>query len=154
MAGIPQLDDFAREAAAFCAWAEAPPGPLDEEVDTALRLVSQLYRLALDLPDLFDEECAADIPHEHWAAIHQRFGMLPLDYYGVCLDPADLTDLTLGLGDVADDLADIWRDMKGGLALYRKGNRAAAAWEWRNAFRTHWGQHATSVLHALHCSRS
>jgi hypothetical protein len=51
--------------------------------------------------------------------------------------------------DLADDLADIWRDVKSGLLLYRSENPAAASWEWRFHFKAHWGRHATGAMHAL-----
>ena len=152
-ATMQQLEDFARSATAFCTWAEARPGLPDEEIDTALQLVSQLYAQALDIPPLFDEEDAPAISHDEWVVTYKRFGALPFNYYAVHSEPTDTIDPSPGTGDLADDLADIWRDLKGGLALYHKGNRPAAAWEWRNSFQTHWGRHATSALYALHCWR-
>lgn len=149
-----QLEDFARTASAFCDWAEARPGAADEEINTALRLVSQLYVQALDLPALFDEEDAPAISHEEWTVTYKRFGALPFHYYAAHSEPTDMADPSPGTGDLADDLADIWRDLKGGLALYHKGNQAAAACEWRDAFHAHWGRHAASALYALHCWRS
>ncbi|WP_255988681.1 DUF5063 domain-containing protein [Chitinolyticbacter albus] len=151
---ISQLDDFARVAQDFCDWAEAPARSVDEEVGIALRLVSQLYSHALNLPELFDEEEVPDTAHQDWFAIFKRFGALPFNYYGACFEPTDVADSLPGVGDVADDLADIWRDLRGGLALHQKGNRPAAAWAWRNSFHTHWGRHATSALYALHCWQS
>ena len=49
----------------------------------------------------------------------------------------------------ADDLADIYRDLKEGLELYEAGHVAEALWEWSQSFNTHWGRHASSALHAL-----
>lgn len=52
---------------------------------------------------------------------------------------------------LADDLADIWRDMKRGLlALDAGAAEDDVIWEWRFGFRTHWGRHATEALRALH----
>jgi hypothetical protein len=150
---VQQLENFAATATAFCDWAEAPPGTPVEEADTALKFLSQLYAQALCLPQLFDDEDAPAISDEDRTAIYKRFGSLPFNYYAVHAQPADAIDPSPGIGDLADDLADIWRDLKRGLALYSKGNRSAAACEWRESFRMHWGSHAAGALHALHCWR-
>jgi len=149
-----QLDAFFHTATAFCQWAEGSPALPDDEADTALRLLSQLYAQAHELPPLFDEEDAPELPHEEWLVIYRRFGAMPFNYYAAYSEPHDTADPSPGIGDLADDLADIWRDLKGGLALYQKGNLAAAAWEWRDSFNIHWGRHAAGALYALQCWRS
>lgn len=149
-----RLEAFFHTAAEFCRWAEGDPAAPDEEVATALRLLSGLYAQALELPTLFDEADAPGLPHEEWLAIYKRFGSLPFNHYAAYSAPYDTEDPCPGIGDIADDLADIWRDLRGGLALYEKGNRAAAAWEWRDSFNIHWGRHAAGALHAFQCWRS
>jgi hypothetical protein len=52
---------------------------------------------------------------------------------------------------VADDLADIYRDIKNGLWLHENRHSTEAIWEWKHSFNTHWGRHAVGALHALHC---
>ena len=52
---------------------------------------------------------------------------------------------------VPDDLADVWRDLKGGLTALAAGARwQDVAWEWKFALQTHWGRHAEDALVALH----
>lgn len=57
------------------------------------------------------------------------------------------------IGSLDDNLADIYSDLKEGLLL-SSGMSAAyieeAAWEWRFGFLTHWGDHLTDALRALH----
>jgi|AntDryMetagUQ889_1029465.scaffolds.fasta_scaffold07066_2 hypothetical protein len=54
-------------------------------------------------------------------------------------------------GDLSDDLADIWRDLKAGLrGLDEGGPEMSIRWEWRWGFYNHWGPHATSALTVLH----
>ena len=53
------------------------------------------------------------------------------------------------VGDVIDDLGDIYRDLQRGLEHWRNGRVAEALWEWRFNFQIHWGEHATSALRAL-----
>ena len=149
-----QLEAFFQTVTAFCQWAEGSPTTPDDEANTALRLLAKLCAQVQELPPLFDEEDPPELPHEEWVVIYKRFGALPFNYYSVYFEPNDTTDPSPGTGDIADDLADIWRDLKGGLALYQKGNHKSAAWEWQNSFNTHWGRHATSALYALQCWRS
>jgi uncharacterized protein DUF5063 len=54
------------------------------------------------------------------------------------------------VADVADDLADTYRDLWSGLVLYRLGRPEAAAWEWSFSFRAHWGHHVAGARYALH----
>jgi uncharacterized protein DUF5063 len=51
--------------------------------------------------------------------------------------------------DLADDLADVWGDLKGGLLLLHQGDRVGATWHWAFHFSAHWGHHATAALYAL-----
>lgn len=55
------------------------------------------------------------------------------------------------LGSLADDLADIYGDIRPGLQLYKHGSSDAkrtAIWNWRFHI-SHWGRHATGALRAL-----
>ncbi len=149
-----QLEAFFDTATAFCTWAESIPAAPEDEANTAIRMLSKLLALAPELPDIFDEEDAPELTHEEWRVVYERFGDLPFNYYLSYAEPHDTEDPAPVVGDVADDLADTWRDLKGGLALYHKGNYAAAAWEWRESFSTHWGRHAAGALYALQCWRS
>lgn len=59
------------------------------------------------------------------------------------------------LGDLADDVGDIYRDISDGLSAWRVGTVSAsneAVWRWKFNFEAHWGQHATSAIRALFCA--
>ena len=51
---------------------------------------------------------------------------------------------------LADDLADIYRDLKAGLSLYEAEHPIDAAWEWRFRFQIHWGQHLVGAMRPIH----
>jgi hypothetical protein len=52
---------------------------------------------------------------------------------------------------LADDLADIHRDLTHGLrALADGAAHEDVVWEWRFGFYSHWGRHATEALRVLH----
>ena len=143
------VQHFADVANAFCTWAEESSEDQIDQVPAALALLSNLYQLALVLPELFDEQDAPEIQDQDWKKVFARFGSMPFNYYSQFFDPLEVTGEPT-VADLADDLADIWRDLKRGLLLFQAGNVAAACWQWRQSFWSHWGQHATGALHALH----
>ncbi|WP_337171388.1 DUF5063 domain-containing protein [Gemmatimonas aurantiaca] len=53
-------------------------------------------------------------------------------------------------GNLADDILSIARDLRRGLLPWRRGEIDVAAWRWQLHFGTHWGEHATGALRALH----
>jgi hypothetical protein len=55
-------------------------------------------------------------------------------------------------GSLADDIADIYRDVKEGLVL-GKAQQALPKdniWEWRLGFYSHWGKHAIDAMRTIH----
>lgn len=147
--GFQPTDLFFDAAMAFCVWAESDPVTPEKEVGTAIELLSQLLALVHELPD---GEVGADPPgpgHDGWLAVYGRCAALPFQHYSTCADPHESAGACIETGDLADDLADVWRDLKSGLAQYLNGSPAAAAWTWRSDYSAHWGRHATGALHAL-----
>lgn len=52
-----------------------------------------------------------------------------------------------------DDLADIYRDLHDGLALWKMAtvdSRIAASWEWRYNYDIHWGEHLFRAMLTIH----
>jgi len=148
------LERFAEAAEEYCAWCEAQAGEPRAEARSAIRHLAKLYALALDLrlppdPDLELEGHHTD--DQTWKAIFERSSALPFSYYSVVFDPHTTPPEDPVTGDLADDLADIHRDLTCGLSLYRAGHTTEAQWEWCHSFQSHWGRHASSALRALHC---
>jgi hypothetical protein len=72
------------------------------------------------------------------------------DSYHQVFDPTE--DEEAIPGSLADDLADIYRDLKEGLVL-SETHRACPEdmiWHWRLLFYSHWGKHAMDALLAIH----
>ncbi|HVK77911.1 MAG TPA: DUF5063 domain-containing protein [Kofleriaceae bacterium] len=150
--------EFADEARRFCAFVEqASELPLDVRLVVARERLAALYVAALTLPEGAPAE--ADTPEvaERPAVDVGRFHL-----YRLVFDPYDWLD-TPGaithppepvLGDLGDDLTEIDRDLRRGLAVIDRDGPAAACWEWRFAFETHWGDHALGALRALHAAIS
>jgi len=94
----------------------------------------RLYSAALELPHVRSRGSfeLGSIANEEWHALYNSLGrkLGKLSTYWQCFNPYDEE---LVAGSLADDLADIYRDMKPGMAAYRTGRKdaiAAAAWEW------------------------
>jgi hypothetical protein len=108
--------------------------------------------LELEAPEEFDSDVAADrVDDDEWKAVYARAGALPINYYSSYFDQSIVPAEEHEIGDVADDVADIYRDLFAGLALFDAGHKAEAQWEFRFSFLTHWGRHASGAIKALHC---
>jgi hypothetical protein len=143
-------------AEGFCSLIEGADSLGREDmVDALVVSIANLFASALRLPDV--SPTGQDLPdgpsHAEWK---DRFDAIQIalddwDSYWTTLtvidgfDPPEAVLLTL-----ADDLADIWRDLKRGLlALDAGASIEDVIWEWRYRFYTHWGRHATEALRAL-----
>lgn len=147
-----QTVNFVNSVKAFCAWAESEPLVVESEVREAIHMLVRIYSTVLPLavgdPN-FDID-AKRITDEKWKTVFKRFGSLPFNYYNLVFDPTKVEPEAPVVGDIADDFADIYRDLNAGLSLYEGGHEAEAIWEWKQSFNSHWGRHVTSALYALH----
>jgi hypothetical protein len=83
-------------------------------------------------------------------AVRTRAAAIPLQHYGEIFSPLVPPDEPV-VGDLADDLVAIYRDVAAGLALYDASCIDDAIWQWGFNFQIHWGRHASSAIRALHC---
>lgn len=146
------LDDFAFAVRSYCEWADGTTarGTAKSEMLTARRHLSSLYAMAVNLP-LFECDWVERRPTDgEWSKTFKRFGELPVGYYGSICNPLEVPPSEAALGDLADDLTDIWRDLKAGLTIFEEGYRDAAGWQWLESFTIHWGEHASNALAVIH----
>lgn len=141
----------------FCAWCESPRDQSSERLafDTS-RHLARLYAAALDLPevDIDDFPDPEPVSAEAKRSMFVSFAGLPFNYYReVFFSNVEQVDEPV-VGDLADDLTDIYCDLRDGLALFDSGNEPAAVWYWRFSFGIHWGRHAVCALRAIHCYQS
>jgi len=144
---------FIEAATEFCAWVEAPSGDPGPEARTALRLLVRLYADALALEPSTDVDYDLDgvrLSRADWKTVYKRFKSLPFNQYNVACDPHAELPEEPGIGDLADDLTDIYGDLNEGLSLDRSGHHGEALYSCQWSFRHHWGEHASSAIHALH----
>lgn len=159
----PGAETLASAAADYCSLidtvAEIPavvlPGAL-------LRGLARLYASAAALPPSDDLPTAGEATGgwvwasryegDRFAALAARLGSLRR--YREFFDPWDFGgDAEVG-GDLAEDVWDVYKDVREGLEHWQAGRRVAAVWAWRFTFEVHWGEHATGALRALHARAS
>jgi hypothetical protein len=72
------------------------------------------------------------------------------DRYWQVFDPTE--DDEAIFGTLADDIADVYRDLKEGLVLIEEHEAPPEKiiWNWRLLFYSHWGKHAMDALLAIH----
>ena len=72
------------------------------------------------------------------------------DLYWQVFDPT--TDKEAICGSLADDIADIYHDLKEGLVLRerRVAQPEDIIWNWRILYYSHWGKHAIDALLTIH----
>jgi hypothetical protein len=149
-----QVAAFAVVARAYCDLIDSLGRGGPEGRDLFLRLevlLADLHAAAVGLPadmQSDEDEVDAGMSHEAWNEIGKRIGRATGDIDIRLVEHFE----KLGARDEDvqramwpwDDLADIYRDLSDGLALWDRGTddaRAAACWEWRFHYEIHWGQH-------------
>ena len=153
----PSIDEqFATCAREFCEWVRSEPGDEHWETKRAVGLCSQLYALGVQLS--MQEDCDLDLEGERISfderhKLYRRFRCLPVGYYGVVLDPLEIPPPdknAAGIGDIGDDIIDIYMDMDEGLSLWDKGHRNEAVYHWQTSWLGSWGEDAADVVRILH----
>ena len=114
-------------------------------------LLPQLYIWGQLLPDITPPD--SENNHRPAAAVTQplfhRFGRY--GQYRLVYDP--IFDTAIVIAQIADDLADIYHDMKPPLLLFDRDTDDAqqlAIWTWRFTLRGHSGDHIVNVLRPIH----
>lgn len=145
--------DFIQAVRDYCAWVEGPSLESEKEVVEAIRLLASLYSGVLQVENAGPGgDIAGWRPTtEDRIVVAERLSHLPFQYYSEIFNPLEIPTEEPVTADLADDLADIYFDIKEGLFLLAAGHPAAATWSWKDSFRTHWGRHASTALRALHC---
>jgi hypothetical protein len=151
---VAQMKSLVSTAREFCNWCKTDPASAHEEGQRAHTLLARLYARALELeaPAQYDSDVEPKrIGDEEWKAVFKRGAALPFQYYSSYFDPSVIPPDEHEIGDLSDDIADIYRDLSAALALYDDGHETEAQREFHFSFVTHWGRHASGAIRALHC---
>ncbi len=146
------IANFADLARGYCTWCEGDSLEPDPKTQAAGWL-ARLYAAALALPDRDPEnnEGLPDLPQPQADRAKANLASFFGWYYREFFDPhPTLTDESC-MGDVGDDLLDVYHDVRAGLVAFDRGDVGDAAWHWSFLHRIHWGRHAVGGLFALHC---
>ena len=156
MQDLPQLQAFARAAAAFVSWAESSDVSQQLAPQVAGRLLSALYAEAASLlagVELSSVRVIPEVPAKYQVGAEVAsalFRSFPAQYYWMSCEPLTTLPDSLACGDLADDLADTYADVKEGLVAYNAGDIRWAREHWLGTFVVHWGAHVASAIPALH----
>jgi Domain of unknown function (DUF5063) len=148
----PSIKLFADIAYKYCIWAESELRQPQEEMQNARQLLAELHLVVIGLPNLeiIEKACenADRIRNDKGSGIFQKFSNLPIKSYWDVFNPLEDTDPIVS--SLADDLTDIYLDVKKGLVLFESSYPWDAAWEWRFNFQIHWGRHLVGAQRAIH----
>jgi len=151
--------EFVAVANEYCKYAEHAAELKGEELLKILqRLLPLLYLKASFLPEMnpvFEDGNEKFVTEQDWYKIHDafktKFGTAD-DYLEVFDERADEADGPV-VSSLAENMADIYQDMKDFLLLYQTGTMEVmndALWECRMNFENYWGQKLVNALRAIH----
>ncbi len=151
------VDEFADVARRFCDLVERHPDVGRRKLVTEWQhLLPELYVRGAALPDVKSNQLDAPevMTDAEWWKLFSGLRDTLRDYDSHWVeDPQHETPANPGESSLSDDIADIYRDLKRGLALWEAnggGKLGGAAWYWREHFRFHWGEHALDALRRIH----
>lgn len=160
----PKVTIFRDAGERYCALLQSDPENPESWVEEVLAALSSLYAAAHALPDIGLCDDAAGIPDsldvttDEWRSVFGRAKKIlgQHDAYWAYFDPsapADAHEQPI-FHSLADDLADIYRDVMPGLRAWSTGEdryleKTVFHWKTPN-FSSHWGVHAVSAMRALH----
>ena len=156
MAERETVERFAGSVERFCSLIEHHQSlTAGEFVRSCAVCLADLYTAAVPLSllpvEIDSDELIEDaVSTEQARAIDRQIGGIlgSACLYWEVFDPREESDPVVG--DLGDDLADIYRDVKNGLVAFSKGSANEAIWHWQWGFRYHWGDHVVDALRVMH----
>lgn len=140
-----ELSAFIEVARRYCSFVEHPPDTNGALV--AAQLLSRLYAAGLAIGEV--EPGEIDLEQFRPTLVPPSPG-IAAQYYSMVIDPFAIEQPETAIGDLCDDILDVYIDVKTCLAAYDAGYGREAEWFWWFHCRTHWGHHASDAIRALH----
>lgn len=154
--------DMHQAAQGYCACFDpsvdtVPAGDPSAFASHLLIALGDAVAAAMRLPEVEageEVDSPVEVSNEQWRAMYQRIGqMLPwAGYYWEASYPFAEDEVGSGavLGDLIDDLTDIWRDLQDGLLALGAGLAIGDVQaQWRRDYWLHWSHHALSAMRML-----
>lgn len=149
------VESFAELALGYCHWCENTIFTLSHASQISAWLC-KLYAAGLNLPKVgmgYWDDNLPELPQAQLMVVKGNLSALNGFYYSEYFDPDPslISTNEPGLGDVGDDLLDIYQDLKHGIVDFQLGKIEGALWYWSRMHGDHWGRHAVGAIFALHC---
>ena len=150
---VPQFVTAARD---YCLLIEGASAlPLHSFLQRAQLVLARLYSLAPQLPDpdpTTEDPLPDSMSHDEWRELYDRLGahLGSSNLYWMVFDPIDPDEHESIPHTLADDLSDIYRDLKDATLEPGLEPSADTLWSLRFSFESHWGHHAVDALTAIH----
>lgn len=114
--------------------------------------LARLYAAALTLPDRDADNANGlpDLPKPQADRAKANLSAFLGRCYREYFDPDPTLADASCMGDVGDDLIEIYKHVRAGLVAFDSGDVSDAAWHWSFLHRIHSGRHAVGALFALH----
>ena len=146
------IEEFSKIAQEYCTWVETKESKANDAFYAQI-LLSKLYCWGIQLPDCetTDEFENDSIPlHDH-SEVVKLFSDFPVSYYSQVFNAEIIPSEEPCIGDVIDDLADIYKDLKDGLWYLENTSTVDAVFQWRFSLGVHWARHALGAMYAMLC---
>lgn len=153
------IKDFVSTARAYCTFIETDQGHDPRQfLRTIQKDLLTLYRMGLDLPAITPaREVATELADQKMLMDRVRrllTDRVPFMYYWNATNTLQVNDpATIATGDLVNDLAGIYQDLKRGLILFDTHDQSTkedAIWQFRFGYEQHWGNHCMDALHIIH----
>lgn len=149
------LSEMVTLAKVFCAQVEHPDESPTRWVQELAHLLPRLQAAVVGLHEQEEAKPLAgrvdpDARFELFSRLAQRLG----DLDGYRLEFDDLHQDAQLTGSLADDLTDIYFDLREGLNWIARADPEHAESVWRHSYRVHWGQHLVDANRHLYAINS
>lgn len=154
-----QVLQFLKASAEYCTLLEEAPGKKRKEWFSRLReVLADLYSTGLKLPrveSVLDESNQKFVTEEDYNRIQGNVlkKMGSFNEYPEVFNPEEPIEELQVTASAAEDLADVYQDIRDFMTLFNLGNREVmndALWEVNLNFDRYWGQKLLNVLRLIH----
>jgi hypothetical protein len=148
------ITNFVEIVTEFCALIEQQEAIEPHQfIKQISKILAKLYAAVMELVNIITDEqeiiesfkITEGVP-KVYQGIQSKLGQY--NFYWEVFNPLEEDEAVVG--DLRDDLRDIYRDIKEGFVAFERGHVNYAIWHWKFHFIVHWGDHLVDALRVLH----
>ncbi|HUP27958.1 MAG TPA: DUF5063 domain-containing protein [Chloroflexia bacterium] len=149
------VERFAESAQAYCTCIDnCEHLPFSAFTLGVAQALASLYKDGLNLPEV-EPRTSDSVPTVSSEEYSQVFGCVhaKIAYARSYYEEHGTKEESAGMVSLPDNLAEIYRDLKGSLLVFSSGSENAAGeatWWWRFGFTGHWGRHVVTAMRTVH----